>query len=751
MPIPYYQLDDRTFEDLVSELLARIPGHTPEWTNPRVGDPGRTLIDLFAWLGDTLLYRVNLLPERQRLAFLRLLNIPLQPARAAEGLVALEPANEKILRQVLVPLHTPVKGTVGFETCGEITVLPLLGQVYVRRRPSARERQDLSEVIRGLQTVYNVKGGEPYVTTPLFADGLGVREGYEIARSTVDQCLWIALLAPKAEKTVIEGVRRSLTRDQEGARILNVGVAPQLKLPRFDSEIGRVPSARQLWLWEITSGRRERDQTPEYLNLGVVHDGTEGFTRQGIVRLELPDSDDIGVPEEKLTTAGLGNRPPRIDDPAQAARLIAWIRLRPQQRIASFALSWVGINAINIDQRTTLANILVGTANGLADQSLQLPGSSVEQDTLVVRVEEENGFNDWQRLDDLAIAGRDSSVFQLDAEAGTLTFGDGARGRIPSAGSRIVVQQLRHGGGAAGNIAAGNITGIALPELKASQPLATSGGSDPEQLAEAEKRIPAILKHGDRAVTEEDYRRLALDTPGVDLGRVELLPRFKPHQRRFDVPGVVTVMVLPQAPVRLPPNPRPDRIILERVHAFLDERRPLATELYVIGVEYVSLGVATSVTVLEGYPRDQVLRAVRDALRDYLWPLAPGGVDGSGWRLHQDVVNQELEVVAARVKGVRTVAGVNLFTRKGRGGRWELADASQGYPTPQPLRSEKQAGQRLKMKQWQLPELEAVVVTDGDLVPADLMGYDAASTAISGGNSATVAGVVPMPVVPEGC
>ena len=53
MPIPFYQLDDRSFEDLVSELLARIPGHTPEWTNPRVGDPGRTIIELFAWLADT--------------------------------------------------------------------------------------------------------------------------------------------------------------------------------------------------------------------------------------------------------------------------------------------------------------------------------------------------------------------------------------------------------------------------------------------------------------------------------------------------------------------------------------------------------------------------------------------------------------------------------------------------------------------------------------------------------------------------
>src|SRR6476619_3150394 len=83
------RLDDRSYDDLVDELIARIPAHTPEWTNPRPGDPGRTLIELFAWLGDTLLYRANLIPERQRLSFLRLLGIPMRPAWAARGLVSL--------------------------------------------------------------------------------------------------------------------------------------------------------------------------------------------------------------------------------------------------------------------------------------------------------------------------------------------------------------------------------------------------------------------------------------------------------------------------------------------------------------------------------------------------------------------------------------------------------------------------------------------------------------------------------------
>ena len=41
---------------------------------------------------------------------------------------------------------------------------------------------------------------------------------------------------------------------------------------------------------------------------------------------------------------------------------------------------------------------------------------------------------------------------------------------------------------------------------------------------------------------EQVYRRLAADTPGVRLGRVDVLPSFRPFQRQKGVPGVVSVM-----------------------------------------------------------------------------------------------------------------------------------------------------------------------------------------------------------------
>jgi predicted phage baseplate assembly protein len=297
---------------------------------------------------------------------------------------------------------------------------------------------------------------------------------------------------------------------------------------------------------------------------------------------------------------------------------------------------------------------------------------------------------------------------------------------------------MRSGGGMAGNVPPGTLTEIkargfdgnpVTRKLAVDQPLPTDGGADTESLAEAERRIPALIRHRDRAVTEEDFRRLAADTPGVSLGRVEVMPRFKPQQRRSDVPGVVSVMVLPWKSQTQPPNPRADRPLIEAVHAWLDVRRPLTCELYVIGCEYVPLSLGVGIAVRDGFGHDQVINDVRDALRRYLWPLPPGGPDGGGWPLGRAAGDRELEVAVARVPGVSAVAGVNLFRREmvNDAERWRLLHRARAND---PV--------ALAMAAWQLPELIGVVVVTGD-APEDLRLGDGAGDEI------------PIPVVPEVC
>src|SRR5919199_6516257 len=88
MPIPAPILDDRSYQQLRDELVRRIPVYAPEWTDHNASDPGIALIELFAFLGENLLFRFNQIPETTKLQFLRLLDVPLRPAAVARGFAA---------------------------------------------------------------------------------------------------------------------------------------------------------------------------------------------------------------------------------------------------------------------------------------------------------------------------------------------------------------------------------------------------------------------------------------------------------------------------------------------------------------------------------------------------------------------------------------------------------------------------------------------------------------------------------------
>lgn len=202
MPLQPPALDDRSFDELLQDLLASIPAHTPEWSAPQQGDPGRTLLELFAWLGDALLYRANLVPEKQRLTFLKLLGMPLQPASAARGIVSLtgDSANTSVLS--LSPAAT-INGPVPFETLGGMDLLPVIGQVY-RKAPivDPDEQAKALPLLTGLQSLYKL-GSRPigYYTQQVFGNDLADAKGVDFIGDTLDQSFWIALLAAKPDKT----------------------------------------------------------------------------------------------------------------------------------------------------------------------------------------------------------------------------------------------------------------------------------------------------------------------------------------------------------------------------------------------------------------------------------------------------------------------------------------------------------------------------------------------------------------------
>jgi hypothetical protein len=74
MTLPLPNLDDRTYAELLDEARSLIPSEYPTWTDHNPSDSGIMLLELFAWLTEMMLYRVNQIPDRNIKTFLNLLN-----------------------------------------------------------------------------------------------------------------------------------------------------------------------------------------------------------------------------------------------------------------------------------------------------------------------------------------------------------------------------------------------------------------------------------------------------------------------------------------------------------------------------------------------------------------------------------------------------------------------------------------------------------------------------------------------------
>src|SRR6476660_5581160 len=106
MPLPTPVLDNRKFQDIVDEAKRLIPHYCPEWTDHNVSDPGVALIELFAWMTELLLYRMNQVPTRNYIKFLEMIGVRLEPP---------QPARTEVLFRLIAPQNASVVIPAGTE------------------------------------------------------------------------------------------------------------------------------------------------------------------------------------------------------------------------------------------------------------------------------------------------------------------------------------------------------------------------------------------------------------------------------------------------------------------------------------------------------------------------------------------------------------------------------------------------------------------------------------------------------------
>lgn len=711
-------LDNRSYAQLRDELVARIPVYAPEWTDHHPSDPGITLIELFAFLGENLLYRFNQIPDATKLAFLELLEIPVRPAESSHGLVRFEsPGGDD---KVDAPLATRVlAGDVPFQTRDEVQVWALQARAAVRQIVDEALDVETNEFVNRTAASVGVSTESASLYRTMFGGADPSKPGGDILDplTSIDGAIYVAL-----------------TRDEPGlpamqGEVLTIGVVPSTESPTMAQRADEPcpgdgiepPTPPMQWQIATTMPATETGDgaspDPIWFDLDVVGDTTAGMTRQGVVQLRMPgDLTDIGifVPSDP-DARGAGDQPPLVEDPEIDATLRAWLRVFRPRGGDLPAVEWLGVNATRVEQALSASAEFLGFGTGDPNQTVSLVHRNVLGD-VELDVEEigQSRWLPWVQVADFSASGVDDRHFVVDREAGTITCGDGRRGRIWQIGERVRCRHYTHGGGASGNVGPDAISKVRdIPGIGVANPLATRGGADAEPLADAVARIPSEFGRRDRAVTVSDFRELAEATPGAGIARAETLRLFDPRNPSVESAGNVSVVVWPGHDRDNPSAPRPDRETLNAVCKYIDARRLITTEVHVLPPTYRKVALSIGIRVKPGHGIESVRRWVELVLRQYLAPLPPYGPEGRGWPLGRRLYAPELEAAALQVEGVEylvpgTIEGsdcpiaLRLADLDGEGNWIEPRDRT------------------IILQPWEVPELAEITVVDGEpLAPGE--------------------------------
>jgi predicted phage baseplate assembly protein len=621
--LPAIELDDRRFQDLVSEARTRIAQACPEWTEHNVSDPGITLIELFAWMTELTIYRLNRVPDKLHVALLELLGIRLDPPSAATVELRFRltgPAEEP----VPIPLGVTEVGTprtasdepIVFQTTEDFTIEPLRPVAYVLSRGSQVKNVALAEGFARPHGTEQLAFGSP---------------------PTPGDALHLGFDAPIG--------KLMLSIDVEASQARGAGVDPT------DPPLA----------WEVSAGDNE------WLPAEVLEDLTGGFNYgSGSVELQLPDRSAIQM---------LGGH------------RLHWVRCRIDALTASgitgatytqapeiYAISAAPIGAQLPAAHSARNDVeVLGVSDGTPGQTLELrmrPVLPLQQGE-TLEVQGAGGtWTRWEMRESFASSGPEDRHFSIDLVAGQVEFGPAIRetdgrwtqyGAVPPKGAVLRFTGYRHGGGRAGNVTPRTLTMLksALAGIDTVvNPRAAFGGVDAESLTSARQRAAMEIRSRYRAVTADDYEYLAGEAsprvararclPPRDGGPValHLLPHVDPADRQLTAEELV-----------------PDESLFRTVAEYLDERRTIGTTVQLLPVKFRGVSVVVN---LQASPSADVRRVEEDvahALYTYLNPLVGGSAHGpgSGWPFGRPLNQGELYGVVHAIAGVEFVKILRVY------------------------------------------------------------------------------------------
>lgn len=169
---------------------------------------------------------------------------------------------------------------------------------------------------------------------------------------------------------------------------------------------------------------------------------------------------------------------------------------------------------VRVQHGSSVYQDVIGSSSGAPLQSFKLNYTNALIDTLELYVNEGTGQELWKRVDSFLDADETSKVYTISVDefdVCTVEFGNGLKGKVPTAYPNGIVANYRIGGGEASNVSAGIITELdsSVAYVESTFNLeATILGHEKESLESIKENAPASYRTRDRLVALDDYSDL---------------------------------------------------------------------------------------------------------------------------------------------------------------------------------------------------------------------------------------------------
>lgn len=722
MSVALTNLDDRRWADLVEEGRALIPFYSPGWTDHNVHDPGITLLELFAWLAEMDIFRLNRIPESHLRKFLALIGMHPNPPVAALAALNLGAKTDQVVelpRSVEFDAAYAFGRLTRFRSLADLHVIA--SQITGVQYKDAASLHDLTgQFLRGEEIA-------PFGPDPRVGNELYLGFSRPLPPHTPISLLFVCqdLEAGEVSRRNLLAERSAATERCSESAFLDCNSKHSPQSPPQEDKGLLLPiehhSVRLVWESSVSGSKWHRLDAGS----GEVFDDTRALTLNGRVLLNLPapmSAMSIGKISQPLyyvrarLVRGAYDASPQVRhcavngmfvEQATPVGVVGWkisphatvtgrrprpgrrsqmsLRFNEQLEITHLAFGdsgesialtviefrWNGPGRAGLLQ---VEGVRPGVGDGLPNLTFQLPEALVLPADFGVFTIENGQVVEWSLETDFDSSGRGDASFTVDSMRGSITFGDGENGRVVPRGVPVIVRydSTRAGDG---NLGPNTITKLAdtphnhallgqsFDEIKSNldrirNPFSAAGGAAAETLTHAIGGAIEAVGQSNRAVTLGDYEALAKSAPGTQVARVTARANLHPSFPCLAAQGIVTVIALPYLPLD---QPVPSDGLRRAIAAHLFPRRVIGSRVEVVGPTYKTIVVSAQVKALPQTDRADVARRIIRALNRFFDPLT-GGPDGTGWPFGRDVFRSEVMQVIDDTEGVDFIQKLALAT-----------------------------------------------------------------------------------------